>query len=228
MEVVKMTFEKMMGYEAVIFDLDGTLVDSMWLWIEVDRAFLEKRQLSIPEDLGKDIEGMGFQETAAYFKETFDLPDSTEAIMREFHEHTVRFYEEKIFVKEGIRELLHALKDSGKRIAIATSNSLTLAEKVLHNNGIEAFFEEIVTSDMVARGKPSPDVFLEAASRIGVAPDRCLVFEDTHAGVKGAKAAGMDVVAIYDKVSAAHRDAIARDADHYLETYELLVKEAIR
>ncbi len=223
-----MTFEKMMGYDAVIFDLDGTLVDSMWLWLEVDRTFLEKRNLNIPENLGKEIEGMGFQETAAYFKETFGLPESPEAIMEEFHAHTVTFYEEKIFVKEGILELLQAFKDSGKRIAIATSNSLTLAEKVLRNNGIEDFFEQIVTSDMVGRGKPSPDVFLEAASRIDVTPERCLVFEDTHAGVKGAKAAGMDVVAIFDEVSAAHRDAIAKDADYYLETYELLVKEAIR
>jgi len=206
-------------YKAVIFDLDGTLVDSMWIWEQIDIDFLEARGHSLPEDLQKDIEGCSFSETAVYFKERFKLEEDVETIKSIWIDMTAPYYQGEIKLKKGVLNFLRDLRSRGIKMAVATSNSRILAESVLSENQILDYFEAIVTSCDVNRGKPEPDVFLEAARQIQVSPEDCLVFEDTHAGVLGGKAAGMRVVAIYDALSAPYQDKIKEDADHYLTCY---------
>lgn len=187
--------------KAVIFDVDGTLVDSMWIWRQVDIDFLEKRNLELPEHLQKDIEGMSYTATAEYFKERFELPDSIEEIKEEWRLMADDFYNNKIPLKSGIAELLDIFKQRGLKLGIATSNSRELVDAMLKNHQIAHYFDSIRTSCEVPRSKPFPDVYLKAAEDLDVEPKHCLVFEDTVAGATAAKAAGMRVIAIYDEAS---------------------------
>lgn len=210
-------------YEAVIFDLDGTLVDSMWIWEQIDIDFLKARGHELPADLQKDIEGCSFTETAQYFKDRFHLEEDLETIKRIWIHMSKAFYSERIELKKGIQELLDILRDKSIKMGIATSNSRELAEAVLKRNGIEDYFETLVTSCDVNKGKPEPDVFLKAATNMNMKPEQCLVFEDTHAGVLAGKAAGMDVIAIYDALSEEYMEEIKNSADHYLMCFSELV-----
>jgi len=210
-------------YTAVIFDLDGTLVDSMWIWEQIDIDYLKEKGHDLPEDLQKDIEGCSFTETAQYFKDRFKIEDDIETIKKRWIEMSKDFYADKIVLKKGIQELLDLLKEKNIKMGIATSNSRELAESVLINNRIDDYFEVLVTSCDVKKGKPEPDVFLKAAELMDVSPKACLVFEDTHAGVLAGKAAGMDVIAIYDALSEEYMEEIKESADHYLMCYSELV-----
>lgn len=210
-------------YKAVIFDLDGTLVDSMWIWEQIDIDFLKDRGHALPKELQKEIEGMSFSETALYFKTKFNLDEEVETIKRVWIDMATNFYGGKIKLKKGIQELLDLLKEKNIKMGIGTSNSRELAEEVLKQNGVLDYFEVLVTSCDVKKGKPEPDVFLKAAELMQMDPSACLVFEDTHAGVLAGKAAGMDVIAIYDALSEEYMEEIKASADHYLMCFSDLV-----
>ena len=205
--------------KAVIFDLDGTLVDSMWVWRDVDIKFLNKRGIELPEDLQREIEGMSFNETASYFKKRFSLSESIEEIMNEWDELTFYFFKEKVLLKEGVIELLELLKKSGIKIAIGTSNTKDRTIDLLKKYDILDYFNSIRTSCEVGKGKPFPDIFLKVSEDLEIDPKNCLVFEDTYAGVLAAKRAGMKVYAIADESSLKYKKEISELADNYIENF---------
>jgi len=206
--------------KAVIFDLDGTLVDSMWIWEQIDIDYLGKRGIELPDDLQKEIEGMSFTETAGYFKERFKLDDSIEVIKAEWTQMADEFYLNKIPLKSGVQGLLQHLKDKGIKMGIGTSNARDLTEMVLQTHQITDYFETIRTSCEVNKGKPQPDIFLKVAEDLGVEPHKCLVFEDTYAGVLAAKRAGMKVFAVADEFSYPYKNEICTLADRYIDGFE--------
>ncbi|QXM05453.1 HAD family hydrolase [Crassaminicella indica] len=210
----------MYNIKAVIFDLDGTLVDSMWVWRQIDIDYLGKRGIALPDDLQKKIEGMSFTETAHYFKKRFKLEDSIDEIKDEWMKMTKSYYENNIELKTGVYALLMKLKNKGIKMGIGTSNAKELAEAVLRKNNIIDFFDTIRTSCEVEKGKPHPHIFLKVAEDLGVMPDQCLVFEDTYAGVLAGKRAGMKVFAVADESSSLYKDDISSLADQYLEGFE--------
>lgn len=205
--------------DAIIFDLDGTLVDSMWIWKQIDIDFLEKRGLTLPSDLQKDIEGMSFTETAHYFINRFEMTEPIEAIQSEWLEMAETYYEKHIPLKEGAFQLLVEAAQNGVKLGIGTSNSRYLLEKVLNAHGVLNHFHALRTSCEVVKGKPAPDVFLKVAEDLEVAPEKCLVFEDTHAGVLAGKRAGMQVIAVFDALSAPYQEAIIADADGFINSF---------
>ena len=198
-------------YRGIIFDLDGSLMDSMWIWRRYD--------LTLPEGFQDEISGRSFYETAVIFKERFRLPESLEEIMAEWNRMAFEKYAHEVFLKPGADVLLQYCADHGIRLAIATSNSRELVDQVLTSNGVTDLFQAIVTGSEVTRGKPEPDVYLCAAEKIGVAPEEALAFEDIVVGIRSAKAAGMEACAVYDEASSHTEEMKRREADYWIRDF---------
>lgn len=204
---------------AVIFDMDGSLVDSMWMWRAIDIEYLGRYGISLPENLQSEIEGMSFGETALYFKEHFPIPDSLEEIKQTWNRMAWDKYIYEVPLKKGIPEFLNGCRTHGIRLGIATSNSRELVENVAATHQLREYFTSIVTGSDVERGKPAPDIYLEAAGQLGILPSECLVFEDIVAGIQAGKNAGMRVCAVEDAYSAHDRERKKELADYYIEDY---------
>jgi len=205
--------------DAVIFDLDGSLVDSMWIWQEIDIEYLGRYGIGLPSGLQSKIEGMSFHETAVFFKETFSIPDSLEEIKKTWNEMAWDKYMHEVPLKPGIPEFLAGCKERGIKLGIATSNSRELVENIAAVHSLRNYFTCIVTGCDVERGKPSPDIYFAAAEGLQVSCGRCLVFEDILPGIRAGKSAGMKVCAVEDEYSAPDREAKKTLADYYIEDY---------
>lgn len=214
-----MNHEMLDNIEAVIFDLDGTLVDSMWIWHEIDVEYLGRFGITVPENLQYQIEGMSFKETADHFKKTFAIQDSTDVIMSDWNKMAWDKYENEIPLKEGVLEFLKGCRRNNIKLGIATSNSRELVESVLRARNIRDYFSCILTGSEVKRGKPAPDIYLAVAKELKVSPDSCLVFEDIIPGIMAGKNAGMRVCAVEDEYSAPYRTKKAETADYYIDNY---------
>lgn len=208
------------GIKAVIFDLDGTLMDSMWMWTDIDIEYLAGYGYSLPDDLQKKIEGMGFTETACYFRERFSLPRTIEEIKQEWTRMAYDKYAVDVKTKPGAKKFLREIRAQGILTAIASSNSRELIMASLRGNHIEDCFDCIMTSCDVPKGKPSPDIYLSVASVLHTDPGECLVFEDVPMGIMAGVNAGMKVCAVRDRHSEDQQDEIRRLADYYIRSYD--------
>lgn len=209
----------MLNAKAAIFDLDGTLIDSLGVWADIDEEYLGKFNLTVPDDLSQDIQHLTVYETANYFKKRFNISDSAEDMLLEWHSMALDKYRNEIKLKAGVREFLDLLKENNIKIGLATSNVPLLVEACLKNNGIYDYFETIVTTSEIGKNKDNPDVYLLAASRLNVDPSECFVFEDILPAIHGAKKANMTVVAIEDKFSSKDKEMIQNACDIYVSCY---------
>ncbi len=218
-KVWKERHEMLCNIDAVIFDMDGSLVDSMWMWKAIDIEYLGRYGIALPMDLQSKIEGMSFGETAEYFKAHFPIPESVEEIMEEWNWMAWDKYMYEVPLKKGIPAFLEGCKALGIRLGIATSNSRILVENVAKVHNLRDYFSCIITGTDVLRGKPNPDIYLAVAQELDVSPARCLVFEDIVAGILAGKNAGMRVCAVEDEYSVQNREAKKELADYYIEDY---------
>ena len=207
------------GIEAVIFDLDGSLVDSMWVWPEIDVEYLGRYGIRLDERLQGDIDGMSFTETAVYFKERFGIPDPVEKIKEDWNRMALEKYRKEVSLKKGAREFIEECRRRKWKLGIATSNSRQLVEAVVDAQGLTDDFSCILTSCEVGKGKPAPDIYLAVAKRLETAPERCLVFEDIEPGIRAGKAAGMRVCAVKDDWCQTPEEQLRALADHYITDY---------
>jgi len=215
--------DRIQNKKAFLFDLDGTLVDSMWIWESIDVEYLNRFGLELPRDLQPCIEGMSFSETARYFKERFSIPDSIEEMKADWNRMAWEKYVREVPLKPGVGDFLAYHRARGVRMAVATSNSRELAEAVIAAHSLTDAFDVIVTGCDVAHGKPSPDIYLEAAARLGVNPSECLVFEDLLAGIQAGRNAGMEVVAVEDAYSLRQKRQKKEQADLYIVDYQAIL-----
>lgn len=207
--------------DAVIFDIDGTLIDSMWVWTDIDDIFLQKYNLTEPEGFHEGMEGKSYSETAQYFLDLFPkLPHTREEIEAEWHQMAYEIYTTKIQLKKGAFAFIKEMHDKGVKLGIATSNSRDLAEGTLENNKVLSFFDSLWTSDEAKAGKPAPDVYLKVAESLGVKPERCLVFEDVPKGILAGKNAGMKVCAVEDWFSKPQESLKRELADYYIQDFD--------
>ena len=219
----------MQKIRGAIFDLDGTLIDSMGVWTQVDSDYLSKRNITVPDNLFMDIEeGNSFIEVARYFKQKFSLEDSIEEIIQEWTDLVADHYEHNIRLKPGVLEFLDLLKKHRIKTGIGTSNTLYLARKVLESNGILSYFDSIVTGCRDIKGKPYPDIFLKVAEELRINPTECLVCEDVLAGIQAGKNARMLVVGIYDTYSEPDKEEINKMADFYGSDFYQIIDYCLR
>lgn len=215
--------DMMKDKEAVIFDLDGSLVDSMWMWRQIDIEYLGRFDIPLPENLQACIEGMSFSETAVYFKERFNLPDSLEQIKEDWNRMAWDKYMNEVPLKPGVDIFLQNCRERGIKLGIATSNSRNLVETIADAHGLHDYFSCIMTACDVGRGKPAPDIYLAVAENLQVAPQKCLVFEDIIPGIQAGKNAGMEVCAVDDAYSIPVREAKMELADYYIEDFRRIL-----
>lgn len=163
--------------------LDGTLLDSMGVWDQVDIDFLSKRGIDVPDDYMTKVAAMQFRQIAEYTIARFSLTDTPEELMDEWDHMTRVMYATVVEAKPYAREYLAQLKESGAKLAVATSLPPMLREPAMKHVGIFDYFDEVVSVDDAGDvGKDQPDVYLLAASRLGVEPEECTVFEDLLIG----------------------------------------------
>lgn len=210
--------------EAVIFDVDGTIADSMWMWKQIDIEYLGKFGIELPHNLQKNIEGMSFYETAVYFKEHFEIPDAIEQMMSDWNEMAAYKYRYEIPIKKGVNEFINLCRKRKISLGIVTSNSAELLGYLLEAHELTDTFDVIITGSDGLKGKPAPDMYLEAAKRLNIIPAKCLVFEDIIPGIIAAKRAGMKVCAVDDEYSKDVLGEKKKEADSFIESFEDLIK----
>lgn len=202
----------------VIFDMDGSLIDSMWVWQDVDKAYLSQKGFEptteLLEDIQFNIQGMSFDETAEYFIKRFNLADPLQKIRSDWNNMAYERYKYDVKLKPGAREFLEQLKDRGIKMGIATANSRELVDMYIEVNRLGDFFGDVKTGDDIKKGKPAPDIYLSVAGDLNVSPDRCLVFEDIVQGIQAGLNAGMRVCAVLDSHTS-YQDADKRRLAHY-------------
>lgn len=205
--------------QAVIFDLDGTLVDSMWMWKEIDIIYLKRYGIELPENLQKEIEGMSFTETAVYFKEKFGIPGTLDEIKQEWYAMAYEKYAHEVPLKPGALDFLKLLRKKGIRTGIATSNGSRLVDAVIDAHDLRGYIDVVRTACDVERGKPAPDIYLKVADELDAEYESCLVFEDVPMGVLAGKNAGMTVCAVEDEFSRDQIEEKRRFADYYISSF---------
>lgn len=212
------------GIEAVLFDLDGTLVDSMWMWGEIDREFLKEYGYQVPENLNRDIEGMSFGQTAEYFYRRFPTLPEPEKLKQIWTGMAMNAYRTQVLPKEGVTDFLELLGKRQIACGIATSNGRELVQAVLSALGWEKRFGAVITGHEVPNGKPAPDIYLTCAAQLQAKPAKCLVFEDVVPGIQAGLSAGMRVCAVYDESSAGTDEEKRALADCYIRDFTCFTK----
>lgn len=212
-------------FRAFLFDFDGTLVDSMWMWGAIDEAYLRRFGITdfSAENLSSKIVGMSLPECAEYFRKEFHIPAEPAEMIRDWEEMTVEKYRREVPLKPGARHFLDVIKGRGEKTAITSSNSPRMIRAAADSLGISEKIDLIITADEVASGKPDPAIYIEAAKRLGVAPEDCLVFEDIPEGILAGKRAGMTVVAVKDDFSAGQEAEKKALAGYMIGSYEELL-----
>lgn len=178
-----------------IFDFDGTLAETASLWREVDEEFLRRRGLPWDESIHLELAKLGFSGGSRWIVARFGLDERPDDICDEWNEMGARLYRERVRLRPGAARYLRALRGRGVPCALATTND-TRVLHAMRNVDVDGLFDAVVCGAEVARGKDEPDIYLEAARRLGVAPADCVVFEDIEAGIASARRAGMATCAV--------------------------------
>lgn len=195
-------------YDAFIFDLDGTLVDSMGMWGDIDREYLDRFHIPVPDQFQDTIVSMTWDEMRLYFRNVIGVPRTTEEIGQDWVQMADTRYRHQIHLKGGASEIISFAKRHRKKVALTSSGQRVLVEHAMAAQGLLNEFDAIVTCDEAGAGKPDPAVYSLAARKLGVSPSRCLVFDDLLIGIYAARSAGMDVVAVDDWFS--RRDIVEK------------------
>jgi len=187
----------MSNFKAVIFDMDGILVDSMLYWIEADIQFLKTHGIELTDEMIKYFSGRSERENMTWIKNTFSLPHEVEYLLETRYQATNKIYSHQTNLMPGVEKLVAAIKKSGAKLAIASGAPMRQIQLAVDRFGWDKYFDKIVSPDHIGEvGKPDPTIYLHTAKLLEIEPKHCVVFEDAENGVIAAKSAGMYCVAV--------------------------------
>ncbi len=209
----------MENLHGAIFDLDGTLLDSMGIWRKIDVDFLGKRGIEMTPDYPEEITALDSRSAAEYTIRRYGFADTPEMLMKEWNGMCWEAYHHTVQLKPGAEELVKRLFACSVKIAAATALAEELFLPALRRLRLADCFSAFACCNEVTRGKGSPDVYLLAAERIGVIPQNCIVFEDILAGVRSAKQAGFSVCGVFDESSKQDWQNICSEADFAVRNF---------
>lgn len=188
-----------MKYKAIIYDMDGLLVDSMIHWLELDRLFFEPNGIKITEDLVRQLTGKSEKENMLLLKKEFGMEEKIDEIFLTRREHIDIIYQEKTIEMPGVSSLIKKAKEKGLKQAVASGAPEHTIKITVERFGWVDYFDELFSVEHVEhKGKPEPDIFLHTAKKLGIRPEECVVLEDAENGVVAAKRAGMACIAVPD------------------------------
>lgn len=215
------------SFEGYIFDLDGTILDSMGLWNDIYIKVLGDFNIKAPSDYLFNVNHMSLCDGAAYTIERFQLGNvvKKEEIADMWTRLSKNQYESTVPLKNGAADFLHSLSDMGKTLGVATALSKELYMPCLERLGILRLFKAVTSIDEVARGKEFPDIYLRECEKLGTSPKNTVVFEDSLTGIKSASCGGFKTVGVYDASAEKQMSEIKNRADFYINTFTELLDE---
>ena len=209
-----------MKLKGAIFDLDGTLLDSMPFWDNLGAEYLKRKGHNLTRNINETIKTMSLAQSARYFKNEYSIPGTEDEIVREIINLIESEYRLKAPLKASAIPFLERLYGNNVRMCIATATDHCLAKTALERLNAAKYFEFILTCTEAGTGKDSPEFFLKALELLKTSKAETMVFEDALHAIKSAKAAGFSVAAIYDKSSHEDREEIKSLADIYLNSFK--------
>ena len=212
-----------MRIRGAIFDVDGTLLDSMFIWDTIGETYLRSIGYQPKENLNETFKNMSLRQAARYYQTEYGVTQSIDEIMDGVNAMLERYYRFEVPLKPGVAELLERLRQDGVRLCIATATDRHLVEAALDRCGVLSCFGEIFTCNEVGHGKDEPDIFEAALRFLGTRREETLVFDDALYAVRTAKEAGFPVAAVYDSHERSQAEVRAR-SDLYLEDLTQLVE----
>lgn len=208
-----------MDFKNAIFDLDGTLLDSMPVWDDIGIEYLKEKDITPPNDLKEILRPLGFVQCAEYFKNILGLKMTVLDIVNEINDLVECKYRYEIPLKEDVKEFLEKLKSKNINMCVATAMDKELALAAIKRNGIYEYFSFIETCGELHLNKDTEEFFLVTANRLNAKPSETILFEDTLHSIISAKKAGFFVVGVYDLASISDTRKIKKVCDKYITSF---------
>ena len=216
---------KLLNYdiEAVIFDMDGTLIDSTGLWHEIDKKFFAKRNMELPKDYAQKIVHLGLKQAAIFTKKEYGIKETPEEIIQEWRQMAIDFYVNEVQLKDGALELLKLFKNKGLKLAIATANDAELYMPCVNRLGIGSYFDFIDDVNISEKGKEDGKIYLDLVGKMQTKVENTLVLEDMPTCLKTVHGIGFPTIAVFDKASEKYEEEKRSNSDLYINRFvELL------
>lgn len=210
--------------KGIIFDIDGTLIDSCGIWGEVDIRFFSKRNMEMPKDYQEAIGHIGLDKAADYTIGRFNLNEKKEDIIKEWKDGVLDLYANEVVLKPHVKEFLMLLKEYNIPFCAATANDEDCYKKCLERNGIFDLFDFILEVNHFKDGKDKPTIYIEAAKKLGVQINQCAVFEDLLMALNTARNAGFITCAVYEETSK-EENGKKQLADFYIKDYQEIINK---
>ena len=209
--------------KAYVFDLDGTLLNSMCVWEEVLLGYLNEKKVAYPPTIMRDISALGLYKTCAYLQEHYLPQDTADGLFAMFTQRMKEQYDHFIPLKPNAENLLLALKQRGVLLCALTAGVHYLFDGCLQRLGVAKYFDYIWSTEDFGLKKTDPTIYLQVAEKLGVAPRECVMVDDNLNALKTAKSVGFQTIGVFDEVERAAESAMTETADLYIRDFSKLI-----